>query len=426
LKQYRYYFLHMERSMKIYIFMWSMVGFSAFGLQAVLLNLYMVHLGFNEAGIGQLLAVAQLCFGLAALPAGVIGARLGPRTGLRIGTAMVAAGWTLFLLAESVPAGPDGHWAAAFLQVGLAIANMGQATMIVNGAPYLMCITQDIDRFYYISFQQAIQALLGLVGSYIAGALPGILATAAGQGLSDVYYYRSVLWLIPVGFVGAFLSLLRARDVQLQVPTTSGSTLPVKLTRFPWHIFAFYMVIVYLAIVGDNGSRTFFNLYLKSMGLETSQIGAMFGFNQLAPFITALSIPAVLRRLGTGKTFSTGAILLGAVLLFLSFSSGLTAAGIGFFLMALMSTALQATRSLFGQELVESRWRTFIASSGTISMALGSASSSILGGYIIPTLGFPSLFRSGAVLVCLSGLLTLTYLGFTARSKTPKSSHQQG
>jgi len=60
--------------------------------------------------------------------------------------------------------------------------------------------------------------------------------------------------------------------------------------------------------------------------------------------------------------------------------------------------------------LVDPRWRTFIASAGTISMSLGSASSSILGGTIIPTLGFPSLFRISAVLVCLSGLIALIYL----------------
>ncbi len=33
--------------MKIYVFMGGMVGFAAFGLQAVLLNLYLVHLGFD-------------------------------------------------------------------------------------------------------------------------------------------------------------------------------------------------------------------------------------------------------------------------------------------------------------------------------------------------------------------------------------------
>ena len=139
----RYYFLHMETSMTVYIFMWSMVGFSSFGLQSVLLNLYLVHLGFDAAGIGRLLAVAQICFGLAALPAGVIGARLGPRTGLMIGTGMVAAGWALFQLAEAQP----GPGMGVVLQAGLVLASMGQATMIVNGAPYLMSITNNEDRF---------------------------------------------------------------------------------------------------------------------------------------------------------------------------------------------------------------------------------------------------------------------------------------
>jgi hypothetical protein len=40
-----------------------------------------------------------------------------------------------------------------------------------------------------------------------------------------------------------------------------------------------------------------------------------------------------------------------------------------------------------------------------------------LGGSIIPTLGFPSLFRISAGLVCLAGLITLAYLWFLARQR---------
>lgn len=413
MKLYLHYFLNMEISMKIYIFMWSMVGFSTFGLQAVLLNLYMLHLGFDAAGIGRFLAVAQICFGLAALPAGMVGARFGLRTGLQIGTALVATGWTLFLLAEGLPA----EWSGVILQVGLATAYMGQATMIVNGAPYLMHITEDDNRVYYLSFQQAIQAVLGLTGGLVAGALPGLLAAAAGDGRGDVDFYRSVLGLMPVGFVLAFLSLLRARPGHLQGANPGGSLTAAKAAPFPRQFFAVYALVVYLAIMGDFGARAFFNIYLHDMGLDTRQIGSLFGFNQLAPLITALLIPTILHRMGTGKTFSTGAILLAGVLLFLSLVSGLAGATFGFFLMALMSTVMQATRSLFGQELVAARWRTFIGSIGTISMALGAASSSLLGGSIIPTLGFPSLFRICAVLLCLSGLITLAYLGLTAEKK---------
>ncbi len=398
--------------MKIYVFMWGMVGFSSFGLQAVLLNLYLVHLRFDTASIGRFLAVAQICFGLAALPAGIIGARWGPRNGLLTGTALVGAGWALFVLAESMPA----NTLAAGLQAGLVLANMGQATMIVNGAPYLMCITEERNRFYYLSIQQAFQALLGLAGGFVAGSMPGALAAFTNTGRGDEAYYRSVLALIPVGFIFVFLSLLLARPVSLRVPNQRGMEVVLKPVGFPWAVFAIYPVIVYLAIVGDFASRNFFNLYLFDMGLNTRQIGTMFGFNQLAPFITALAIPGLLNRIGTGKAFSAGAILLGAVLLFLSVSTGLVGAAFGFFLMALTSTVLQATRSLFGQELVESRWRTFIASAGTVSMSLGSASSSILAGTIIPSLGFSSLFQIGAVLVCFSGILALVFLRIFGRS----------
>ena len=265
--------------MMIYIFMWSMVGFSTFGLQAVLLNLYMVHLGFDAAGIGRFLAVAQVSFGFAALPAGMMGARFGPRTGLLAGTVLVAAGWSLFLLAEGLPAA----WVSASLQVGLAIAYMGQATMIVNGAPYLMSITEDDDRFYYLSFQQAIQALLGLIGGFVAGAMPGFWLLWRGRpGCSGLLPQHALVdpGRVCPGFPG---TAARAPGAASD-PSRDGlkQSWPDRLA-FRGLVFAVYPLVVYLAIVGDFGGRTFFNIFLYDLGLDTQQIGVMFGLTRSRP-----------------------------------------------------------------------------------------------------------------------------------------------
>lgn len=396
--------------MRIYIFIWAMLSFSMQGLQAVLLNLYLTHLGYDTATIGRFLAFPQVVFGLMALPAGMLGARLGPRAGLLTGTSALAIGWSVFLLSTNLP--PE--WMNTGMTIGLCIAYTGHAHMIVNGAPYFMCITKNDDsRVHYLSLQQAFQALLALVGGMVAGALPGFLVSFNGGQKSDADFYGTVLWLIPTAYVVASLALLHARRVRVQTPASGEET---QSQPFPWKSFIFYPVVVFLVIVGDTGARTFYNLYLVELGLSTGQIGTLYGITQLAPFITALMITAVIQRIGISKTFSTGALLLSVFILFPTISASPAVASIGLGFLALMSTVMNATRSLFGQELVEGRWRTFIAAAGTISMASGTACSSMIGGSIIAAQGYHSLFRLSAGLALVAGVISFTYLYLTGRA----------
>src|SRR3954470_17998919 len=82
----------------------ALVGFAIDGgIYAVLLNLLLVRLGYGTEQIGLINAAGTLTFGLACLPAGVIGARWGSRQIMLLGLGLVAAGSLLLPLADMLP-----------------------------------------------------------------------------------------------------------------------------------------------------------------------------------------------------------------------------------------------------------------------------------------------------------------------------------
>ncbi len=74
---------------------WALLAFAYFGLQGVLLNLYLLRLGFGLEFIGLLNGSGQLLWAAAALPSGALGRRIGLRPALILGT--------VFLIFLAVP-----------------------------------------------------------------------------------------------------------------------------------------------------------------------------------------------------------------------------------------------------------------------------------------------------------------------------------
>src|SRR5919204_1900765 len=68
-----------NRSIHLWLLGFAIAGFTYFGVQAVLFNLYLLRLGFGPQFIGLLVGSGQVLFALAALPAGALGQRAGVR-----------------------------------------------------------------------------------------------------------------------------------------------------------------------------------------------------------------------------------------------------------------------------------------------------------------------------------------------------------
>ena len=73
------------------------------GLLAVLYNLYLLRLGFDTRTVGLLAGLGALVWGLATLPAAVIGSRFGLRNTIILGIAVFGSGIALTLCVASLP-----------------------------------------------------------------------------------------------------------------------------------------------------------------------------------------------------------------------------------------------------------------------------------------------------------------------------------
>src|SRR5688572_6730852 len=202
-------FGRLNRDVKIYLLAFGLAAFAYFGIMGVLFNLYLTRLGFGAEFIGLLIGSGQLVWAILALPAGVIGVRIGLTRALVLAIALFTIGFSLVLLVEWLPR----PWWELWLIGAWMILWFGAALLTVNGLPFLMAATAVGERAYAFSLQAAISALLAFSGSLVAGWLPGWLAGWMGTTLEDSAPYRLALWLAPATFALSWLLFAAIRPV---------------------------------------------------------------------------------------------------------------------------------------------------------------------------------------------------------------------
>jgi MFS family permease len=380
-----------NRSILLYMLIWSTIGFAYFGIIGVVLNLYLVRLDYGPEFIGRLHASGQLIWAIFALPAGLLGRKWGIKETIVAGMLVLAAGTMLMVAGESLPA----VVVTAGLVSGWLLTWIGAAFLTVNGAPYLMALTSAENRGYGFSAQQAAMGAATFAGSLLAGAFPGWIAALLGLSLEQAAPYRFTLMLAPVAYLAAALVFTRADAVQAPDRPTeqkAGGVIPVR-------IFIFFGLMVFIQALAEGIIRPFYNLYLDTaLNVPVAQIGSTLGFSSLLLVLISLATPAVLSRwgiIGAMKLSMLGfmlfAVLLAAVpqwplaaLIFLGIGS--------------MLTILATARGIYGQEVVKPYWRTTSSAIATIGMALGWSAATWAGGQLITSVGFQNMFLTGAVL----------------------------
>jgi MFS family permease len=276
------------------------LGFVAgFGLVGVLQNLYLLRLGFDVQFIGLLLGLGQIVWAVAALPAGLLSNRIGLRNGLMLGIALFGLGLALLLLVESRP---EPQW-PAWLMASQAVWWLGAAMLSVNVPPYLMAVTGERERRHAFATFSATLPAMAFVGSLAGGILPGLLAGLIGASLDQPEPYRLTLWLGPILFGVAILTLAGADPAQL----AQQDTQPMHEPGAPLGLLAFFGVVTFLGAIGEGAARAFFNVYLDiGLGVALAAIGTMMGLAQLLPIGAALVVPLLVARWGTGYALATG------------------------------------------------------------------------------------------------------------------------
>ena len=383
----------------------AVVGFAVDGgVYAVLLNLYLLRLGYGTEQIGLINAAGTLTFALSSLPAGALGARWGSRRMLLIGLVMLLVGCVLIPFADMLtPA-----WRLPWLLVNEIVLYMGLALYFVNTAPYVLEVVSPTQRNQIFSFQTALLSLASFAGSLVGGFLPPTLAALLGASTNQPAPFRYALLVAGLALLPAILALRGARPgavSQPAEPAADAAAIPPAAAAI-LGLLALIALVRLLQVAGLAALTTFFNVYLDTeLLLPTAQIGAIIACGRL------LGVPAALATTALTARFGNRAVVIGASLgtafsiLPIALVPHGGAAGLSFIGVIALSWIRYAASTVYFLELVPPSRRATV--SGVTEMAAGITFTVLTfgGGYAIALLGYRSLFLAGAVLTGLSALV---------------------
>jgi MFS family permease len=395
----------------------GLVGFAIDGgIYAVLLNLFLVRLGYGPELIGLVNSAGTLTFALFSLPAGALGQRWGSRRIMLIGLGLMLAGCVLLPLADTLaPA-----WRLPWLVANNIVLYLGLALYFVNTAPYLMEAVSAEQRNPVFALQTALSSLSAFVGSLIGGVLPASIALLLGISSEQPAAYRYALIGAGLTLLPAMLAIRAARPSAVpraETPVVADATAPTRAAALP--IFGLLATIALVRVLQVSGlavTSTFFNVYLDSALLvPTAQIGAIIALGRLLGVPAALATAALTGRFGNRTVVILASIGTALSLLPIAFIPHWGAAGLSFIGVVGLSWIRYAASLVYFLELVPPARRATV--SGVTEMAAGICFTVLTfgGGYVIALLSYRSLFLAGAMLTGLSALVF--WLCFRDRDK---------
>lgn len=390
-------------SVRYYILANAGGSFAYFGIFTVLYNLFLLRLGYSLELIGQVNGVGQLCWALLAIPASLLGRRMGLRNAQVTSALVIAAGYVLFLLVELLPEQSRIAWLFATTILVWA----GAALLTVNGLPYLVRITQLAERSHALAVSNSVSALAAVIGSLAAGFLPAQIAGLTGASPANPAPYRLTLWLAPIFFIVAafFFSRMRASEpLEIKLENKVPSKAPLL-------IFLFFGVVIFFQTASEGAVRAFFNVYLdQDLRMPIAQIGMLFAVAGLLPIVGSLLMPPLVARMGSGGAFIlTGLGTVGLLVLLGLIPHPLGAAS-GFAAFNLLASLIGAVRGILSQEIVQPLWRTATSAILIMGLAFGWASMALVGSVLIETVKFSGLMYISAGSAVVSISLLYAYL----------------
>jgi MFS family permease len=375
----------------------ALVGFTAWGgIYTVILNLYLLRLGYDSRYIGLLNGIGALTIAIFALLAGLISAKVGARRLLILGMVGMAAGYVLFPLAGYAPHGVR----TTLFPITFFIAHVGMTLYIVNASPFLAALTQGKARHQAFAWQTGLMALAGFAGSLIAGMLPGAFAALLGSTLAEPAPYHQTLLLAGVLLLPGIVPLVVTSHAEVDGRASATQ----RAGKAPLGIIVILSLVGLLTVIGEGTARTFFNVYLDAgLSVPIARIGTISALAQLMTAAASLGTPALVARVGNTRAILLGGLVKALCLLPLVLVAHWLSAAVGLVGLMVFAGVMRPAWTAFHQESVAPHWRATISGATTMAIASGFTIASLGGGYLVPVLGYRGLFLTGAA-VSLAGI----------------------
>lgn len=390
------------------------MGFGIEGVYNVLLNLFMLRLGYGPEFIGLINATGLLAFALTSLPAGLLGAKVSATRLMKMGGGMALLGATLLPMAEALPT----DWRQSWLVFQYVVMLAGFAFFFVNGAPYLMNSVKTEQKTQAFAIKSANLSLAAFAGSLVGGLMPEIIARTSDWTLADAAPFRITLHLVAIVLAVAVLLLLRIRPLAREVsPTSVASAARDPMPHRAGWTMSFLALVTILTLIrlfqvaGSATAIVYFNVYMDTRLLVSAGvIGSIAAIGRLIGVPLTLAVPRMARRWGHVNVVIAGSLVTALCLLPLALVEHWLAAAIGYIGISATMYIRYTAFTVYMLDLVPKVQQSIMSGSGEMAAGFAFALMALGGGIVLASFSFRDLFLLGAAL-SLIGTLTFWWHG---------------
>ncbi|MFQ6116936.1 MAG: MFS transporter, partial [Candidatus Bipolaricaulia bacterium] len=189
-----------SRNARLYL-LFSFLSGLTFSVYYLFFNLYILSMDYDPGFLGLLVALPMGINLIVAIPAGLLGDRIGYRRAMLGGTALMVLSTVGIALLPS---------ARSLVLFSLA-SGLGSSLVWVVGAPFMAQNSSEEERTHLFSVQFAVNTFSGFFGYLLGGGLPALFANLFRVGPEEPAAYRATLLLSAGLLAVALLPLLAVR-----------------------------------------------------------------------------------------------------------------------------------------------------------------------------------------------------------------------
>lgn len=365
-----------------------------FSFSPVLLNLALDSAGISKSTIGDIQAATALGAMIVAPLAAILYDRTEPRLLLKLSTVLAALSASAVVFTFN----------PLTLMIAALVLGAAFAVHSVIAAPLLMHLTGEKERVYAFGLSFAIEIAAGVVGTFVAGAIPRLFT-------NRIFGIRMALFLaclfvatavIPYGVLSK-----RVKNEHEPVRKTLDYFLAGDLKLY-------FKMILPDAIAGLGAGITipFLNLYLKDrFSLGTEGVGTVFSAVNLCMLFGILIAPILGRRYGLLRTVAATQLLSVPFMVILALTFDARIAVLALLVRAALMNMGHPLARAFQMECVQKNEQATLNSLSMLGWNGSSILGTMLGGRIIERSGFTSSILLTSAIYVFS---TLIYLAFWA------------
>lgn len=371
------------------------------GVADILLNFYLVSIGYDAETIGLLQSVPRLSGFVLGLPVGWVANRIGNRRLIAISTCALAlsVAATAFTQSLAVLVISRFCWGASFG------ANQ------VAKAPFMVTLTHRSEHTAQFSYHNLVSMLAVSLGSALGGFLPILVSElVAIEGAGSIRpeemplaYQGGIVIAASVILLSVLPLLVLGGDRVSRDSADAGKNL--YLRSVPWR--RILRLTFPLFVFGISGGLTFpfFNLFFRDVfGITDSAVGSVIGLGWLVMGIMPMLNPFWEARMGRAGALSALMVASAIAFIGLSFSGALLVAVVFYVLAIGIRNTMQPLFQPLLMDSLPEDYRNIASSAGLVMWNLGWFVSTLSFGFLQATLGYRNIMLVVAFFVLMNGL----------------------